>query len=182
MAQAENDAPNGTGGEDVPEIFVLDGEHTSFAYGRVTAANKIAVGLTDEGIYELRNDSAVWSVDNPGQQDELVCKIIDDFETGNKLFVRVMPDMYFMHADTLCAYNPAGEVILDKTGNFIGAVKSDGTVVSEQGKTLLMNLQSVDRLLVAFFFACHYTPVRKQLIFSYCHEAIISNVYQLNIH
>jgi hypothetical protein len=149
--------------EDSPAIYIFDGEKTSFAYGRVMAPDKIAIGLTDEGIYELRGDTAIWLVNHPGRQDELLCRIIDDFMTGNKLFVSTMPDEQMTPLDTLCVYNQHGFMILDKAGNITGTITSDGTIVSMQGKTLLRNLQSVDRLLVAFFFACHYTPVKKQL-------------------
>jgi hypothetical protein len=157
---------NGNSEQDTPAIYVLDGERTSFAYGRVTAFNKIAIGLTDEGVYVLRGDTAVWLVNHPARQDELVCRINNDFMTGNKLFVMVMPDARMTPVDTVCAFNPAAYMIFDKAGNVAGTIKSDGTLVSPQGKTLLLNLQSVDKLLAAFFFAYHYTPVRKQLKFS----------------
>jgi hypothetical protein len=162
-AQQENGNPDN---QDTPAIYVLDGEQTSFAYGRTTTVNKIAIGLTDEGVYELRGDTAVWLVNHPARQDELVCRITNDFMTGNKLFVMVMPDARLTLVDTVCVYNPAAYTIFDKAGNVAGTIKTDGTLVSPQGKTLLLNLQSVDKLLAAFFFAYHYTPVRKQLKFS----------------
>jgi hypothetical protein len=151
-AQAGNEAG------DAPVIYVLDGEHTSFAYGRVMASNKIAIGLTREGTYELRGDTAVWLVDHPGRQDEPVCRIIDDFTTGNKLFVTVAPDEQMTPVDTLCAYNPSAGMVLDRAGNVTGTLQTDGTLVSPQGKALLLNLQNIDKLLAAFFFSCHYTP------------------------
>jgi hypothetical protein len=80
MAQEKN---KDLGEQDVPVIYLFDGEHTSFAYGRVIASGKIAPGLTGEGIYELRGDTAIYLVSHPERQDEPVCKIIDDFMTGN---------------------------------------------------------------------------------------------------
>lgn len=166
LATAGVRAQTGNEGGDAPVIYVLDGEHISFAYGRILALNRIAVGLTREGTYELRGDTAVWLVDHPDRSDEPVCRITDDFMTGNKLFVAVAPDEQMMPLDTLCAYDPIAGTVLDKAGNITGTVKADGTLVSPQGKALLLNLQSVDKLLAAFFFSCHYTPVRKQLKFS----------------
>jgi hypothetical protein len=166
LATAGVRAQTGNDGGDAPVIYVLDGEHTSFAYGRVMTSNKIAIGLTREGTYELRGDTAVWLVDHPDRQDEPVCRIIDDFTTGNKLFVVVTPDEQMTPIDTLCACNPSAGTVLDRAGNVTAIFQTDGTLVSPQGKTLLLNLQSVDKLLAAFFFSCHYTPVRKQLKFS----------------
>jgi hypothetical protein len=162
-AQQGNGNPDN---RDTPLIYLLDGERTSFAYGRVMAADKIAVCLTDEGVYELRGDSAVWIVNHPGLQNELVCRIIDDFSTGYKLFVTVAPGERLTIVDTVCAYNPVDYTIFDRTGNVAATIKPEGTLVSPQGKTLLLNVQSIDRLLAAFFFAYHYSPVRKQLKFS----------------
>jgi hypothetical protein len=171
LATAGVRAQTGNDGGDAPVIYVLDGEHTSFAYGRVIASNKIAIGLTREGTYELRDDMAVWLVDHPDRQDEPVCRIIDDFTTGNKLFVTVAPDEQMTPIDTLCACNPSAGTVLDRAGNVTGILQTDGSLVSPQGKTLLLNLQSVDKLLAAFFFSCHYTSVRKQLKFSAMHVA-----------
>ncbi|MDR1595241.1 MAG: hypothetical protein LBS43_12285 [Prevotellaceae bacterium] len=159
-AQQENAAANEAG---FPETFVMDGERTSFAYGRVKAYNKIAIGLADEGVYELRGDSAVWLVNHPVRQDEIICKIAGNF-TDNKLFVHVIPDESRTPIDTICVYSTNSSMIFDKAGNITGTIKTDGTVASSQGKTLLTNLHSVDKLLAAFFFVYHYTPIRKQLI------------------
>jgi hypothetical protein len=176
MAQEGNTA---AGEQDSSVIYVLDGERTSFAYGRVTAPNKIAIGLTDEGVYELYGDTAVWLVNHPDREDEPVCGIINDFMTGNKLFVLITPGTDPIVIDTVCTYKPGINAILDKAGNHTGTIKHEGTIVSPQGKTLLLNLQSVDELLAVFFFAYHYTPVRKQLQFS--HFNTIQNSY-INRH
>jgi hypothetical protein len=158
--------------QDTPATYLLDGERTSFAYGRVVAPNKIAIGLTDEGIYELRGDSAVWLVKRPQQQDERLCIITDDVATGNKLFVITIPDKLQTPVDTVCAYNADTYTIFDKAGNIIGIIQSDGRLLSSQGKALLLDLHSVDKLMVAFFVAYHYTRVRKHLQFSYLNHAI----------
>lgn len=159
MAQQEN------GTQDVPEVFIFDGKNTSFAYGRAVAGNRIAVGLTDEGVYELRGDSAVWLVNHPDRDDEQVCIIIDN-RAGSKFFVSVIPDGHNTPVDTVCVYNPDTYTVFDVAGNITGNIKPDGTVASPQGHALLLNMQSVDKLLAAFFFAYHYTPVRKKLKFS----------------
>jgi hypothetical protein len=163
-------------GQDTPATYLLDGERTSFAYGRVVTPNKIAIGLTDEGNYELRGDSAVWLVNHPQRQDERVCIITDDVATGNKLFVMTSPDKRQTPVDTICAYNVGAHIVFGKAGNIIGIIQSDGRLLSPQRKALLLNLQNVDKLLVAFFVAYHYTPVRKHLQFSYLNHVIRNHI------
>jgi hypothetical protein len=161
---------------DTADIYVRDGEHTSFAYGRAIAFNKIAVGLVEDGVYELRGDTAVWLVDHPFQQDKPVCRIINDFATGNKLFVAPY-ERRMRRVDTVCVYNPGSYTICDKAGNVTGIIEpAGGRIVSPQGKTLLLNLHRVDKLLAAFFFAHEYTQVRIQLKFSAINNTI-NNFY-----
>jgi hypothetical protein len=168
-------------GQDSPATYLLDGERTSFAYGRAIAPNKIAIGLTVEGVYELRGDSAVWLVNHPQRQDECVCIITDDVATGNKLFVMTSPDRRQTPVDTICAYNLAANIVFDKAGKEIGTIQYDGRLVSPKGKDLLLNLQTVDKLMAAFFVAYHYTPVRKHLKFSYFDHPIRHYIYRYYI-
>jgi hypothetical protein len=98
-------------------------------------------------------------INHPDRKDELICIIIND-PTGNKLFVSVTPDERRITIDTICRYDNTNHTVFDKAENIIGTIKPDGSIVSSQGKTLLVNLQSIDKLLAVFFSVDYYTLVR----------------------
>ena len=150
--------------QDNAEIYLLDGFNTSFAWGRHVSFDKIAVGLSNEGIYELRNDTIVMLVDFPGRPEERICKISTDFMSGNKVFeMQFFDGLQFVTADTLGIYDPERSAVLDKTGKKRGDVEPSGKILSPRKNVLLsFNARNVDPTLVAFFFLYHYTPRNKR--------------------
>ena len=151
---------NNSGAQENAEMYILDGLNPSFAWGRHIASDKIAVGLSNEGIYELKNDTIIMSVDFPGRPDEPFCKISTDFLTGNKVFeIQSFNGERSVTVDTLGMYNPVGFTILDKTGKPRGRINPSGEIASPRNGTYLrFNADKVDQTLMVFFFLNHFTP------------------------
>jgi hypothetical protein len=152
--------------DSIPEnakVYVLDGENTSFAWGRIIAPNKIAIGLTDEGVYELRGDTAIWLVEHPGRPDVQICSIGKDRFTGNILFLSGMLNgpVRIIH-DTICMGNMDLSVIFDKSGKSTATIKPNGKIESMSGIPYLYTNGTIDRKLSAFFLLYHYLPRKKQ--------------------
>jgi hypothetical protein len=157
--------------DSIPEnakVYVLDGENTSFAYGRQIAPNKIAIGLTDEGVYELRGDTAIWLVEHPGRPDEQICSIASDMLTGNKLFLmgifeeheRIIHDT----AGMIEISDPDLSLIFDKAGESTAIIKPNGKIESVSGIPYLYTNGTIDRKLSAFFLLYHYLPRKKTIM------------------
>ena len=64
------------------DYFVIDGTNRSFAWGRHIAPDKIAIGLSDEGVYEIRNNNSIWLVNHPKRKDRQIIDITTDEQTG----------------------------------------------------------------------------------------------------
>ena len=149
------------------DIYVLDGTNRSFAWGIHVAPNKIAIGLTDEGVYEIRNNNAIWLIDSPFTEDRQVADITTDNQTGRLLFTYHIPEEYRfpdMPVDTIGGYNPANREIYDKEyNNPIASVSNDGTVVSAKDRKALVsvNAKTSDKVLSAFFVLHHCLPQKK---------------------
>jgi hypothetical protein len=156
--------------DSIPEssrIYVLDGENTAFAWGRQIAPDKIAIGLTDEGVFELRGDTAIWLVEHPGRPDEQICSIGADILSENKLFLfGIFNEHERMIHDTIGMIDPDSFLIFDKAGEPTATIKSDdknGTIDSMNGITYLHVKATTNRKLAAFFLLYHYLPQKKTI-------------------
>jgi hypothetical protein len=146
-----------------PEVqYVLDGQNTSFAWGRQLAPTKIAVGLTDEGVYELRGDSAIWFVDYPDREDMPLCNIATDPVSGNIFFLLDRPQgPVRIIYDTLGITNHDGSLLMDKTGKPMAKLNANEHLESMTGIPYLLTAPTLDRKLLAFFLWYHYLPRKK---------------------
>ena len=142
------------------DIYILDGTNTSFAWGRHVSFDKIAVGLGNEGVFELRGDTAVVFVDSSGKPDEQIFGISTDLMTGNKVFeIRHSLGGRFVTVDTLGRYSPELLYVFDRNGKTRGKIDPSGRIVSPKRKThIRFNPDNVDRTLIAFFFLHQYVP------------------------
>jgi hypothetical protein len=145
------------------DIYVLDGKNHSFAWGRHIAPDKIAIGLSDEGVFEIRNDNAIWLTAFPESEDRQIADIINDGETGNLIFAYHFPDMEReLSRVVIGSYDPSSQKISDKDGKLLATITQDGNIVSPQRETYLyVNVKNSDKRLCAFFFISHYLPLKK---------------------
>jgi hypothetical protein len=150
------------------EIYVLDGENTSFAYGRITAPNKIAIGLTDEGVFELRGDTAIWFVPSHSTSGQQVCKITNDMLFGNTVFLMGDFNNAASIPDTIGMYDNNLSIIKYKTGATAAIIKSllnsECSIESTVGVKYLYlkEINAFDKKLIAFFLLHHYLPRKFQ--------------------
>jgi hypothetical protein len=144
------------------DIYVLDGKNHSFAWGRHIAPDKIAIGLSDEGVYEIRGN-AIWLVEYPGVEDRQTVDIINDENTGNLLFAYYFPSSGLdeqLPRRIIGGYDPLQQVIFDKEENPLANITSEGKIVSPQGDVYVqVNVKTCDKVLSAFFFLYHYLPL-----------------------
>jgi len=159
QAQSANDLPANE------DIYVLDGTNRSFAWGRHIAPDRIAIGLADEGVFEIRNNNAIWLVDSPVMEDMQIADITMDNTTGRLLFTFHIPAELKDHGlpvDTIGGYGLAKQEIYDKQYNESIATifqldKNEyGSVVSRQGKLYAtINVKTSNKVLSAFFLLYH---------------------------
>jgi hypothetical protein len=145
------------------ELFILDGEKTDFAYGRYLTPDRIAIGLSDEGVYELRGDTSIWLVEQPGSEDKLILTVRKEEETGHVLFLFALPDGTV--ADSFGIYDPERNEIFDKAHEPIASVDVfNNRILSPQAETLLhVFLPAVDKRLAVFFFLYHCRPMKNNV-------------------
>jgi hypothetical protein len=68
--------------EGVPAVYIVDGENGAYVWGSQAAGGKIVIGLTEEGFYELRGDSAIWHINHPRLGDYQVAHILHNNKTN----------------------------------------------------------------------------------------------------
>ena len=163
------------------DFFVIDGTNRSFAWGRHIAPDKIAIGLSDEGVYEIRNNNSIWLVNHPKRKDRQIVDITTDEQTGRLVFKyhtsappAPMPPVPASGEtpieiakeemdDPLVVgcYNPSDQSIcLKNDKNPIAVIDKDGNIISPQNRTVYIsvNAKTSDKVLSAFFFLFHYYP------------------------
>jgi hypothetical protein len=179
--------------QDSPAIYIMDGENPSYVWGRQETGGKIVIGLTEEGFYELRGDSAIWHINHPRLGDFQVAHIVRDDETGANFIVMgaVMekpkkpnipnipdnpdhpnnlgrPDIEnTIEMDVIGIYSPENAEILDKNKETVAMIDRDDKVENSQGKTFLQfnsHVNPVDKNLIAFFFLYHYQVLHSRKI------------------
>ena len=146
-------------------VYVLDGTNPSFAWGRHIAPDKIAIGLADEGVFEIRNNNSIWLIDSPAMEDTQIADITKNNETGRLLFTFHIPDEFKDHGlpiDTIGGYDLAKQDIYDKqyrepiANIFQTSEKGYGNVVSAQGELYAtINVKTSNKVLSAFFLLYH---------------------------
>ncbi|MDR2057996.1 MAG: hypothetical protein LBP83_06910 [Dysgonamonadaceae bacterium] len=144
------------------EMYILDGQKNYFAYGRYLTPNQIAIGLSDEGVYELRNDTAVWLISHPVIEETLLVTVREEEETGNLFFLFTLPNGTV--ADTIGIYDSERNEIFDKVFEPLASVDiSNNCILSRQAETLLLvYFPAVNRRLAVFFFLHHCLPIKQQ--------------------
>jgi hypothetical protein len=144
------------------EMFILGGNEPYYGYGRYLAPNQIAIGLTDEGVYELRNDSVVWLVNQPRSEDRAILTVRDEEENELTFFLFTLP--HGEVADTVAIYDSVRGEIFRKNFSPIASVDlSINRILSPQAEPLLLvHFPKVNKRLAVFFFLYHYLPLKQQ--------------------
>jgi len=165
QAQLASDLPSNE------DTYVLDGINRSFAWGRHIAPDKIAIGLVDEGVFEIRNNNAIWLVDSPVMADMQIADVTMDSETGRLLFTFHIPEEFKDHGlpiDTIGGYDLAKQEIYDKKYNepiatiFQTNKKGYGDVISAKGELYAtINVKTSNKVLSAFFLLYHCLQYRQ---------------------
>jgi hypothetical protein len=143
------------------DLYVLDGTNHSFAWGRHITPLKIAIGLGDEGVFEIRNNNAIWLVELPDTKDRQIADIVKDKTTGNMIFAH-----HFSSNGSdeeapvriIGSYNVLKQTIFDERGEPLATI-AKGEIVSLQGKVCLHINTEASKELSAFFFLYHYRPL-----------------------
>ena len=148
QAQSVNELPENE------EIYVLDGTNRSFVWGRHISLNKIAIGLTNEGVVELRSDNTFWIIGSPMVGDMQVAHIVNDNATGRVIFS--------LSSDTIGGFDPHKREIYDNNSKLLATINPKGEIYSTQGKMYVsVNPEAVDKNLAAFFLLYHYWPKQR---------------------
>jgi hypothetical protein len=144
------------------ELYILDGNKTYFAFGRYLIPNQIAIGLTEEGVYELRNDTAVWLTSRPEGEDLFLITIREERESGNLFFLVALPDGEV--ADPIGIYNPIRDEIFNNALEPVASVDIlNNRILSRQAEPLLLvHFPKVNKRLAVFFFLYHCLPLKQQ--------------------
>jgi hypothetical protein len=155
-AQSDNTLPSNE------EMYILDGQKNYFAFGRYVTPNQIAIGLSDEGKYELRNDTSVWLTSHPAREDILLITIREDAGSGNLLF---LPARFKGEVpDTIAIYDPEHGEIFTKDYRPLASVDVYANrILSPQTEPLLLvHFPAVNKRLAVFFFLYHCLPIKQQ--------------------
>ena len=143
--------------DDYP-VYIMDGENTSFAWGRQISQNKIAIGLSEEGIYELRG-SAICLVAHPAMPDRELAHFKRDEISNNTLFILGNSDEAREDFPAFGAYNPDSDEFFNASDELIGRLNPSGEIVRPSGSCFLRfnpDKNKPDKILTAFFLLYHY--------------------------
>jgi hypothetical protein len=150
------------------QTYILDGKNTSFAYGRISDTNTIALGLSNEGVFELRGDTTIWFIPSNSATGQQVCKIVNDMFTGATLFLMGDYNTSELIRDTIGIYDNGLSSIKYKTGLTAAIIKplsgSECSIESPGGNKYLYikDINAFDKKLIAFFVLHHYLAGKLQ--------------------
>ena len=145
-------------------LYIKDGQNTDFAWGRQIAFDKIAIGLSDEGIYELRNDTMIWVVGHPTIEDQPLRWVRKDEQGMKNEFIAWYPSIFERHIESspfiiTGTYEVNGNRITNDKGEHVASILPNGEVIAPDGNVYFrINYEKSNPVLTAFFFIFHYLP------------------------
>ena len=146
-------------------VFITDGKNASFGWGRQISYDKIAVGLSDEGLYQLR-DSSIWLVSHPDREDARIAYFKQDENLDKIIFIIANAAEEHEKFFTFGAYDPITDELFDKNNELLGKINKSGEITAPNGQCYLrfnFTENKPDKSLTVFFVLYHYLQLQKKL-------------------